>query len=56
MDSAVLGLIGRAQGLARRFETTRLRRIADVQILYARKAVRDVCYLLININYFYSHK
>ena len=43
-------------GLARPSETTRRRRIADVWILYARKAVRDVCYHLLKINYFYSHQ
>ena len=41
---------------ARRIETTRRHHIADVRILYARKVVCDVCYLLFNINYFYSNK
>ena len=37
-------------------KTTRRSRIADVKELYARKAVRDVCYLHMDMNYFYSHK
>ena len=43
-------------GLARCFETTQRHRIGDVWILYTRKAMCDVCYQLLNINYFYSHQ
>ena len=48
----VLGLPEWTPKLARRFETRGRHRIADVYKLSAREAVRDVCYLLINIDFF----